>query len=68
MNMRFAAAQSSEQRVYKLLGVEGLQVIDALAHAGVDQMIIGIGGNDDAGYDLSEVRELIAWRDSYNAR
>lgn len=42
--------------------------VDELAAAGVDQMIIGIGGNDDAGYDLDGVRELIAWRDDYNAR
>ncbi len=37
--------------------------IEALAEAGVQQFIVGIGG-DGSGYDLSRVRELVAWRDS----
>ena len=40
-----------------------LRHVDALAEAGVDMFIKGVGG-DGSGYDLSEVRELIRWRDS----
>jgi probable F420-dependent oxidoreductase len=38
-------------------------VADALADAGVQHLIIGIGG-DGTGYDLGHVRELIQWRDA----
>jgi probable F420-dependent oxidoreductase len=37
--------------------------IEALAEAGVQQFIVGIGG-DGSGYDLQPLRDLIAWRDS----
>jgi probable F420-dependent oxidoreductase len=36
-----------------------------LADAGVAEVTIGIGG-DGSGYDLSEVKKLVEWRDSYN--
>src|SRR3954447_14078549 len=35
---------------------------DSLAEAGVQHLIVGVGG-DGSGYDLSVVRELVAWRD-----
>jgi probable F420-dependent oxidoreductase len=35
---------------------------DALVDAGVQHLIVGIGG-DGSGYDLSALRELVAWRD-----
>ena len=38
---------------------------DALADAGVQHLIVGIGGNG-SGYDLGPVRELVAWRDRRN--
>jgi probable F420-dependent oxidoreductase len=40
-----------------------LQNADALAEAGVQHLIIDAGG-DGSGYDLSDVRRLVAWRDS----
>jgi probable F420-dependent oxidoreductase len=36
---------------------------DALVEAGVQHLIVGIGGSD-SGYDLSALRRLAAWRDS----
>jgi probable F420-dependent oxidoreductase len=36
---------------------------DALVEAGVQHLIVGIGGSD-SGYDLSPLRRLAAWRDS----
>ena len=36
---------------------------DSLAEAGVQHLILGVGG-DGSGYDLSTLRELVAWRDS----
>jgi probable F420-dependent oxidoreductase len=36
---------------------------DALVDAGVQHLIVGIGG-DGSGYDLGHVRELIQWRDA----
>jgi probable F420-dependent oxidoreductase len=39
---------------------------DALAAAGVSEVTIGVGG-DGSGYDLGQVRELLQWRDHYNA-
>ncbi|CAB4938107.1 unannotated protein [freshwater metagenome] len=36
---------------------------DGLHAAGVHQLILGIGGGPD-GYDLAELRELVAWRDA----
>jgi probable F420-dependent oxidoreductase len=38
---------------------------DALADAGVTELVLGVGGDGD-GYDLGQVRELIAWRDARN--
>jgi probable F420-dependent oxidoreductase len=37
--------------------------LDALVDAGVQHLIVGIGG-DGSGYDLGPVRELVAWRDA----
>jgi alkanesulfonate monooxygenase SsuD/methylene tetrahydromethanopterin reductase-like flavin-dependent oxidoreductase (luciferase family) len=39
-------------------------IADELAAAGVAELTVGVGGPD---YDLGELRELIAWRDRYNA-
>lgn len=36
---------------------------DELAELGVRQFIVGVGG-DGSGYDLTKLRDLIAWRDS----
>ena len=38
---------------------------DSLADAGVEHLILGVGG-DGSGYDLSVLRELVAWRDARN--
>ena len=45
-------------------GIHGdlLRNADALAEAGVQHLILGVGG-DGSGYDLSTLRELVAWRD-----
>ena len=43
-------------------GLDGAAA-DALADAGVQHLIAGIGG-DGSGYDLGAVRELIQWRDA----
>jgi len=42
-----------------------LEHADSLADAGVEHLIVGIGGNG-SGYDLSVLRELVAWRDARN--
>jgi probable F420-dependent oxidoreductase len=49
-------------------GVHGevLEHVDELHEAGVQHVIVGIGGNG-SGYDLGAVRELVAWRDRVNA-
>jgi probable F420-dependent oxidoreductase len=49
-------------------GVHGevLEHVDELHEAGVQHVIVGIGG-DGSGYDLGPVRELVAWRDRVNA-
>jgi probable F420-dependent oxidoreductase len=46
-------------------GVHGdlLRNADALAEAGAQHLILGVGG-DGSGYDLSGVRRLVAWRDT----
>jgi probable F420-dependent oxidoreductase len=41
------------------------QELDELAAAGVTHFIIGLGG-DGRGYDLGELRDLVAWRDERN--
>jgi probable F420-dependent oxidoreductase len=43
-----------------------LNIADDLADLGVAELTVGVGG-DGSGYDLSELRELIAWRDRRNA-
>jgi probable F420-dependent oxidoreductase len=43
-----------------------LEHVDGLREAGVEHIIVGIGG-DGTGYDLGVVRELVAWRDGHNA-
>jgi probable F420-dependent oxidoreductase len=40
---------------------------DELVAAGVQEVTLGVGG-DGKGYDLSELRELVAWRDRRNAQ
>ena len=49
-------------------GVRGdtLDHADELVEAGVQHLIIGVGG-DGKGYDLGALRELVAWRDRVNA-
>jgi probable F420-dependent oxidoreductase len=42
------------------------EIADELADAGVSELTIGIGG-DGSGYDLGELREMLAWRDGRNA-
>jgi probable F420-dependent oxidoreductase len=44
-------------------GIEGMA--DELAAEGVAELMVQIGGGD-SGYDLGELRELIAWRDRNN--
>jgi probable F420-dependent oxidoreductase len=39
-----------------------LEHADALAEAGVQHLIVGIGG-DGSGYDLSVLKDLVRWRD-----
>jgi probable F420-dependent oxidoreductase len=39
-----------------------LEHADSLADAGVQHLILGVGG-DGSGYDLSVLRDLVAWRD-----
>jgi probable F420-dependent oxidoreductase len=39
-----------------------LEHADSLADAGVQHLILGVGG-DGRGYDLSVLRDLVAWRD-----
>ena len=40
-----------------------LRHADALVDAGVTHLIVGVGG-DGRGYDLTPLRELVAWRDA----
>jgi probable F420-dependent oxidoreductase len=56
---------SEIQRTWGLHG-NVLEHVDALREAGVEHVIVGIGG-DGKGYDLGPVRELLAWRDGHNA-
>jgi alkanesulfonate monooxygenase SsuD/methylene tetrahydromethanopterin reductase-like flavin-dependent oxidoreductase (luciferase family) len=41
-------------------------IADELADAGVSELTVQVGGSG-SGYDLGELRELIAWRDRRNA-
>jgi probable F420-dependent oxidoreductase len=45
---------------------DALDTADDLVAAGVQHLIVGIGG-DGTGYDLGALRELVAWRDRVNA-
>jgi probable F420-dependent oxidoreductase len=47
-------------------GARTLEVADDLADAGVHEITLGVGG-DGTGYDLGELRELVAWRDNRSA-
>jgi probable F420-dependent oxidoreductase len=40
-----------------------IEEIEKLAEAGVQQFIVGVGG-DGRGYDLERVRDIVRWRDS----
>lgn len=46
---------------------DALERADVLADAGVEHLIVGVGG-DGRGYDLAPLRELVAWRDRRNGR
>jgi probable F420-dependent oxidoreductase len=52
-----------------VIGTQGdiSQIAEPLADAGVAELTIGAGGEDNA-YDLGPLRELLAWRDRYNAK
>jgi probable F420-dependent oxidoreductase len=41
-----------------------LDYADALADAGVTELTVGVDGSGPNGYDLGELRELLAWRDA----
>jgi probable F420-dependent oxidoreductase len=47
------------------IAADTLERADDLADAGVEHLIVGIGG-DGSGYDLGALRELVAWRDRRN--
>jgi probable F420-dependent oxidoreductase len=51
-----------------VIGTRGniLEEAEGLADAGVAELTIGVGGENGA-YDLGPLRELLAWRDRYNA-
>ncbi|MFZ0386665.1 MAG: LLM class F420-dependent oxidoreductase [Solirubrobacteraceae bacterium] len=55
--------------IERVIGVQGgiEKHADALADAGVNELTVGVGGGPDGGYDLSELRELLHWRDRRNA-
>jgi probable F420-dependent oxidoreductase len=48
------------------IGADALDTAGDLVEAGVQHLVIGVGG-DGSGYDLSALRELVAWRDSVTA-
>jgi probable F420-dependent oxidoreductase len=48
------------------INADALDTADDLVEAGVQHLIIGVGG-DGSGYDLSALRELVAWRDGLTA-
>jgi alkanesulfonate monooxygenase SsuD/methylene tetrahydromethanopterin reductase-like flavin-dependent oxidoreductase (luciferase family) len=45
-----------------------LEDAEALADAGVRLLTVSVGGGDDADYDLTTVKRVLAWRDERNAR
>jgi probable F420-dependent oxidoreductase len=57
-------AGRDETEIERTWGIDadGLDHADALVEAGVTHLIVAVGG-DGAGYDLTPVRELAAWRD-----
>jgi len=59
-----AAAGRDPAEIERTWGIHGdlMRNADSLAEAGVQHLIVGVGG-DGSGYDLSVVRELVAWRD-----
>jgi len=61
-----AAVGRDPDEIERTWGVRGADV-DALADAGVQHVILGVSG-DGRGYDLGELRELVAWRDRRNAQ
>jgi probable F420-dependent oxidoreductase len=63
-----AAVGRDPAEIERTWGVRGnvLEHADELVEAGVQQLIVGIGG-DGHGYDLGPLRELVAWRDRVNA-
>jgi len=50
------------ERTWGVRGAEAVDEADALVAAGVQHLIVGVGG-DGSGYDLTPLRELLAWRD-----
>ncbi|WCB94432.1 F420-dependent glucose-6-phosphate dehydrogenase [Baekduia alba] len=64
-----AAVGRDPSEIERTWGVDDdnvLEHVDDLVAAGVEHVIVGIGG-DGKGYDLGQLRELVAWRDRVNA-
>jgi probable F420-dependent oxidoreductase len=63
-----AKVERDPATIERVIGTQGsiLDSADALADAGVDELTVGVGGGPE-GYDLGELRELLAWRDRRNA-
>jgi probable F420-dependent oxidoreductase len=63
-----AAEGRDASEIERTWGIQAdvLDTADDLVAAGVQHLIVGIGG-DGSGYDLGALRELIAWRDRVNA-
>lgn len=63
-----AAVGRDPAEIERTWGVRGdvLDHADELVAAGVQHIILGVGG-DGRGYDLGQLRELVAWRDRVNA-
>jgi probable F420-dependent oxidoreductase len=59
------AAGRDHTEIERTWGARDLSTVDldGLAEAGVQHFIVGVGG-DGEGYDLSRLRELVAWRDA----
>ena len=62
-----ATAGRDPGTIEHVIGTQGdiLDHAEGLADAGVAELTIGVGG-DGHGYDLSEFKRLLAWRDAYN--